>query len=189
MAILDSWKMTWSQCKRDKEGKTERQQHKTFSLDKLECLTAAGSNTEVRNKINKGGSWHQRSPSARVCCSDDRQGELKRYDAVVCCTASPCCSAMMVTMLFQCSPGLAFFPCFFTRDTTRMAIWSLSSLSTGTINSRTFYHNAQLWNTLRLLLCTGLYIEVYVVHYCIRLWDLGHIFFLISIIYFFLSDK
>lgn len=84
--------------------KAERQQQKTFSPDKLKCLTAAGPNTEVRNKINKGGSWHQWSPLARVCCFDDRQGELMRYD-VARCTASPCCTVMMVTMRFLCSPG------------------------------------------------------------------------------------
>lgn len=113
MAIPDSSKTTWRQRKRDKEGKTERLRHKTFSLDKLERLTAAGPNTEVRNKINKGGSWHQRSPSARVCCSDDRQGEIMRYDAVVCCTASPCWSVLMVTAPFLCSPGDDLFPLFF----------------------------------------------------------------------------
>lgn len=111
-----------------KEGKAERQQHKTFSLEKLEYLTAAGPNTKVRNKINKGGSWHQWSPSARACCSDDRQGELMRYD-VVCCTVSPCCSVMMVTMRFPCSPGPGLFALFFTTDATsnEMVSWSLSS--------------------------------------------------------------
>lgn len=75
--------MSWRQWSHDKEGKAERQQHETFSLDKLESLTAAGPNTEVRNKIKRGGSWQQRSPLARVCCSDDRQGELMRYDGAL----------------------------------------------------------------------------------------------------------
>lgn len=119
--------MSWRQWSHDKEGKAERQQHETFSLDKLESLTAAGPNTEVRNKIKRGGSWQQRSPLARVCCSDDRQGELMRYDGVL----------YRLSLAFRDDghnalsvlAGAGGSPPLFTRDTTRnsTATWSLSS--------------------------------------------------------------
>lgn len=62
-------------------GTEKRREQRTFSPDKWKRLTAAGPNAEVRNKINKGGSWRRRGPLARVCCCDGRQGELMRYDA------------------------------------------------------------------------------------------------------------
>lgn len=91
----------------DRGGEPEKQQQKVLLSRQnawtAQRLTAPGPSDEVRNQINKGGSWHRWSPLARACCFDDRQDELMRYD-VLCGTVSPSCTVVSVTTPFLISP-------------------------------------------------------------------------------------